>query len=102
MKFWRQLDRFPWKKCTAALFVLLIAGFGFVQAVHVHDALLGQSSAPSHCSLCVAAHQAAAITPVSAAPVPRVEATIAELSQPQSDSRLQVGALFIRPPPQTL
>jgi len=47
MKFWRQLDRFPWKKCTAALFVLLIAGFGFVQAVHVHDALLGQSSAPS-------------------------------------------------------
>ena len=102
MKFWRQFDRFPWKKCTAALFVLLMAGFGFVQAVHVHDALVGQTSPPSHCSLCVAAHQAAAITAVSTAPVPYVEASVAELSQPQADSRLQVGAFFIRPPPKSL
>lgn len=102
MKFWLQFDRLPWKKCTAALFVLLMAGFGVVQAVHVHDALAGQTSSASHCSLCVAAHQTAAITPVSAAPVPVVETFVAELLQPQLDSRLQAGASFIRPPPQGL
>ena len=40
-----------------------MAGFGFVQAVHVHDALAGQSSPASHCSVCVAAHNAVLITP---------------------------------------
>jgi hypothetical protein len=102
MKPYLQFDRLPWKKCTAALFVLLMAGFGFVQAVHVHDALAGRTSPPSHCSLCVATHQTAAITPVSAAPVPVVQAAITEHSQPQLDSRLRVGASFIRPPPQDL
>ena len=102
MKLWLQFDRLPWKKCTAALFALLMAGFGVVQAVHVHDAQAGQTSSASHCSLCVAAHQTAAITPVSTGPVPVVEASVAELSQPQFVSRLRVGPSFIRPPPPSL
>ena len=95
MKLWLQFDRFPWKKCTAALFVLLMAGFGFVQAVHVHDALVGQTS-PALALLAVrgGASAAALITPVSAAPAPVVEAVQGRgSSEPQLQSRLQVSAL---------
>lgn len=90
------------QQCTALLFVLLMAGFGFVQAVHVHDALAGQSSPASHCSVCVAAHNAVLITPPSVAPVPVVAAALLEASEPQLESRLQVAPSFIRPPPQNL
>jgi hypothetical protein len=102
MKPLLQFDSSLLKKSTAALFVLLMAGFGFVQAVHVHDVMAGQSSPTAHCSLCVVTHQSAAITSVSAAPVPVIAASIAEPSQPQLDSRMQFGASFIRPPPQSL
>ena len=53
------------QKWTALLFVLVMTGFGFVQAVHVHDTEPVQSSVTSHCSLCVVAHSAAIITPTS-------------------------------------
>ncbi len=102
MKLWLQFDRFPWKKYTAALFVLLMAGFGFVQAVHVHDALVGQASPPSHCSLCVAAHSAALITPVSAAPAQVADAVKIAVLEPQLQSRLHPALSNIRPPPQDL
>ena len=37
-----QFGRPLFQKWTALFFVLVMAGFGFVQAVHVHDALTSQ------------------------------------------------------------
>jgi len=98
----RQFDRSLLRKYAAVLFVLLMAAMGFVQAVHVHDAMAQRTSPASHCSLCVVAHHAAAITPVNAAPTPMGAAAALDSADLQIDSRLQLGASFIRPPPQTL
>jgi len=97
-----QLERPLLRKCTALLFVLVMAGFGFVQAVHVHDALASQSSPASHCSLCVVAHSAAVVTPVSSAPAPSQESARIAVLEPQLQSRLHVTSSDIRPPPQDL
>jgi hypothetical protein len=103
MKPPRQSEHSMLQQCTAVVFVLLMIGFGFVQAVHVHNALAGESSSPaSHCSLCVVAHHAAAVLPVSVAPMPVTEVAILAQSDPQPQSRQQVGATFIRPPPRSL
>lgn len=98
----RQFDHSLLRKYTAVLFVLLMAAMGFVQAVHVHDAMAQRTSPPSHCSLCVVAHHAVAITPVNAAPTPMLAAAAVDSADLQIDSRQQLGASFIRPPPQTL
>jgi hypothetical protein len=90
------------RKWTALLFVLVMAGFGFVQAVHVHDALAGQAAPASHCSLCVVAHSAALITSASGAPAPVFNSTQLAVLEPQLQSRLQVASSYIRPPPQDL
>jgi hypothetical protein len=90
------------RKWTALLFVLVMAGFGFVQAVHVHDALASQSTPASHCSLCVVAHSAALITSASGAPAPVFNPTQLAVLEPQLQSRLQVASSYIRPPPQDL
>ena len=90
------------QKCTALFFVLVMAVFGFVQAVHVHDALAGQASPASHCSLCMVAHSAAVVTRASVAPTPVLEADMLATSEPQLESRLQVASSFIRPPPENL
>ena len=92
----------PLQKWTAVLFVLLMAGFGFVQAVHVHDVLAGQTSPASHCSVCVAAHNAVLVTPPSTAPLPVLSSALLDASEPQLESRLHVTSSFIRPPPQSL
>ena len=102
MKPLRQFDGSLLQKCAAVLFVLLMAGFGFVQAVHVHDALAGRTSPASHCSLCVVAHNAVLISPPSAAPLPALSAALLEADEPQLESRLHVTSSFIRPPPQSL
>ena len=102
MKPLRQLDGSPLRKWTAVLFVLVMAGVGFAQAVHVHDTNAGQTSPASHCSLCVAAHHAAVITPVNAAQAPVIASVVLVQSEPQLLSRLQVAFSFIRPPPQSL
>ena len=90
------------QKLTALFFVLVMAGFGFVQAVHAHDALAGKSAPESHCSLCVVAHSAALISPASAAPAPVFESYRLAVVEPQLQSRLQVPSSYIRPPPQDL
>ena len=90
------------RKLTALLFVLVIAGFGFVQAVHVHDALTSQSVPASHCSLCVVAHSAAQISPTSSAPAPVFNSAQLAVLEPQLQSRLQVASSYIRPPPRNL
>jgi len=102
MKPLHQLNRSSLRKFTAAFFVLVIAGFGMVQAVHVHDVLAKQTSPASHCSLCVVAHSAAVVTPVSAAIAPVVTSAAVAVSDPQLRSRLEVASSFIRPPPQSL
>jgi hypothetical protein len=90
------------QKWTAVFFVLVMAGFGFVQAVHVHDAVAGENTPATHCSLCVVAHSAAVTAPVTTAPSPVIGIATIVLSDPQLLSRLQVGTSFIRPPPASL
>lgn len=102
MKPLDQIDRRTLRKFTAAFFVLVIAGFGFVEAVHVHDRVAKQTSPASHCSLCVVAHNAAVVTPVNAALAPVVTSAPLAISNPQLQSQLQVASAFIRPPPQSL
>ena len=102
MKLRLQFDRLPWKKCTAALFVLLMVGFGFVQAVHVHDTLAGQASPASHCSLCVVAHSSAFVTPAAVAPTQVSNSTRVVELEAQLQSHLYETHSNIRPPPQYL
>jgi hypothetical protein len=97
-----QIDRRLLQKWTALVFVLVMAGFGFVQAVHVHDALASQSSPASHCSLCVVAHSVAIVTPAGTATAPALESAALAPSEPQLQSRLRVVSSFIRPPPDNL
>ena len=103
MKLWLQFDRLPWKKCTAALFVLLMAGFGFVQAVHVHDAL-GRTDFARNRTV----HSAWSRITESFSLLPRVAPTqisestkVAEL-EIQLQSHLHETHSNIRPPPQNL
>jgi hypothetical protein len=92
-----------YQRCIALLCVLVIAGFGFVQAVHVHDELAGQTSSPaSHCSLCAVAHSAVLISPAGVAPLPVVATSMFAASEPQLLSQLQVAPSYIRPPPFSL
>ena len=102
MKPLLQLDRSPLQKWTAVFFVLVMAGFGFVQAVHVHDAEAGQTSPVSHCSLCVVVHSAALITATSTAPAQVSDPARLAVLEPQLQSRLHVTSSYIRPPPQDL
>ncbi|HEY4930422.1 MAG TPA: hypothetical protein VII23_02535 [Terriglobales bacterium] len=97
-----QFERPQLRKWTALLFVLVMAGFGFVQAVHVHDALASQSSPASHCSLCVVAHSAAVVTAVSSAPAPVQQSARLAVLEAQLQSQLHVASSYIRPPPQNL
>jgi hypothetical protein len=102
MKPLRQFHGSPLRKWTAVFFVLVMTGFGYVQAVHAHDVLKEQTSPAAHCSLCVVAHSAAVTTPVSAVQAPIVESAAFVQADPQLQSRLQVPSAFIRPPPQSL
>ena len=102
MKEHPQFGRPPLRKWTALLCVLVMAGFGLVQAVHVHNAVAGQSAPASHCSLCVVAHSAALISPSGTAPVLAYESAQIALLEPQLQSRLHVASSHIRPPPQNL
>jgi hypothetical protein len=102
MTLLRQFDRSPLQKYLAVVFALAMIGLGFVQAVHVHEGLANQTTPPSHCSLCVAAHHAVAVVSSSSAPVLLQEAAFVTPPEAQHQSSLQIGASFIRPPPQIL
>jgi hypothetical protein len=84
-----------------ALFVLLlIAGLGYLQAVHVHKGLAPEpGSARAHCSLCVVTHNAVVVTVATDSPVPLVGSGSLAITDPQIHSRLTVATAFIRPPP---
>jgi hypothetical protein len=102
MSRFQQFEHSLAQKCTAVLFALLMVGFGFVQAVHVHNAEAGQPSPATHCSLCVVAHSAALITPVSTAPTQVANAVKIAVLEPQLQSHLHATRSNIRPPPQDL
>lgn len=103
MKLTRQFERSLLRQSLAVLFVLLMLGFGFIQAVHVHDVMAGQRSSPaSHCSLCVVTHHAASVTPTNSFIAYTPEATILTALPPRAAGFLSVDAAYIRPPPQAL
>ena len=105
MKPHSQSDRAAFQRWAALLLVLVVALFGFVQAVHMHDGLSpddGPSGAPTHCLICVAAHSVPVITAVSPAPVLAFTAVFVAAADPQPRSQLVIPSAFIRPPPQSL
>jgi hypothetical protein len=93
------------RRLLAALCVVVVAVFGFVQAVHVHDGLAANESpnAPStHCLICVAAHSAPVVTAISFAPALAISASVTPVLAPQLQSQQAVASSFIRPPPVSL
>jgi hypothetical protein len=105
MKQTSQFDRSLFQKWTALFFVLVIAAFGMVQAVHIHSELAphgGLNESATHCSLCLATHSAATITEADPTPIPVVLSAAVFVGRSQAKSRLAVPTLFIRPPPATL
>jgi hypothetical protein len=98
----RQLDRSLLQKSLAVVFALAMVAIGFVQAVHVHDDLTRQTTPPSHCSLCVAAHHAVAVVTSGSVPALLQETAVVTPPEAQRESSVQIGASFIRPPPQVL
>jgi hypothetical protein len=105
MKPVSQFDRKRLFKLGALLLVLVVAVFGFVQAVHVHDGLAtddNPASAATHCLICVASHSAPVVTTVSFTPTLAPAATVTPASDPQLSSQLIIPSAFIRPPPQAL
>lgn len=94
-----QFERSLCWRFTAAFAVLLIAGLGFVQSVHLHDELAPSSAARSHCAICVFSHSPAVVTATGAAPAPSLDFATIKSSDPQLLSQLLVSSAFIRPPP---
>src|SRR5689334_7538999 len=99
MKLLSQFEKPVCWRLTAAFAVLLIAGLGFVQSVHLHDELAPSSAARSHCAICVFSHSPAVVTAAGAAPAPALDFTTISSTDPQLRSQLLVSSTFIRPPP---
>ena len=100
-----QTDRSTFLKWNALLLVLVVAVFGFVQAVHVHDGLPTNDepgSPTTHCLICVAAHSVPVITTVSFTPVLTLTASVTPVVDPQLTPQLVISTAFIRPPPSVL
>jgi hypothetical protein len=87
------------RRLTVLLAVVLLAGLGFVQSVHLHDELAPSGAARSHCALCVFSHSPAVITAARCAPAPALDSVSPQSAEPQLRSRLLVSAITIRPPP---
>jgi len=98
----RQFDRSPLQVVLAVTFAFVMVGFGLVQAVHVHNDFAKQTSPASHCSLCIAAHNTAAVVTTSSAPAPVLESAAVAVYETQFEPHIRIGASFIRPPPQSL
>jgi len=89
-------------KWAVVLGILVFAVFATVEVVHFHSRTIAQGSAnapETGCSLCLAAHSAAAPTEVSAAPVLAFVFAPVEPAEPQLQSRRFVPIASIRPPP---
>ena len=97
-----QFDSTLRRRWLAALCVVVMAVFGFVQAVHIHDGLASDENPrtpATHCLICVAAHSAPVATVISFAPVLAISTSVAPVLDPQLRPHLVVFSTFIRPPP---
>jgi hypothetical protein len=104
MKPHSQFARNGVQQWTGFLVVLVMAVFGFVQAVHVHDGPANDArpNAPAtHCASCVAAHSAAVKAEVSFAPVLSQQPGTTFTAEPQLKAQLVLFTSFIRPPPKS-
>jgi len=99
MKLARQSGHSRFQQWTAVFFLLLVAAFSFVQAVHLHDDLAPTGATRTHCSLCLFSHSPAVATAAGAAPIPVRDYASLQLSEPQLRSRLLVASISIRPLP---
>lgn len=90
----------PFSRRMVAIFaVLLVAGIGFVQSVHLHEDVIPSGPTRSHCALCVFSHSPAVITAAGTTPALATDFASPQLQDPQLRSRLMVCSAFIRPPP---
>jgi hypothetical protein len=99
MRLASQFDKSLFRRLTAVFAVLLIAGFGFVQSVHLHDESAPSSATHSHCALCAFSHSPAVATAARSAPIPVLSFTSLQSVEPQLHSRLLLPSVSIRPPP---
>ncbi len=102
MKPYSQFARNGVQRWAALLMVLVIAVFGIVEVVHVHDGPANDArpnSPATHCATCVAAHSAAVKAEASFAPVLSFQPGTTFTNEPQLESRLVFFSSFIRPPP---
>ena len=88
-----------WRRLTAVFVVLLIAGLGFVESVHLHEGVDPSGAVNTHCALCVLSHIPAVVTTARSAPAPVLDFVSLPSAEPQLHSRLLVPSLSIRPPP---
>src|ERR1700754_1811283 len=92
------------QRWMALCFVLAVAAFGFVQAVHMHASSFteGPSSGATHCTTCFAAHSVAAAVDVSFSPALTSQPGTVPGAEPQHQARLVIFSSYTRPPPQEL
>lgn len=90
------------QRWVALFFVLVVAVFGFAQAVHMHRGLADESlpnRTTTHCGLCVASHSAVVTTDIGSAPILTHQLGSIVVAEPQLERRLTVFSSFTRPPP---
>jgi len=102
MNLARQFEKSLAWRLTAIFAVLLIAGMGYAQAVHLHDDFAPSGSARSHCALCVFSHSPAAVSATGSAFASVSSFVFLHSAEPQLHSRLLVAVASIRPPPASL
>ena len=98
MRLVPQFETSSLRRITAFAAVLLIAGLGLVQAIHLHE-FAPSDAGRSHCALCVFSHTPAVLTAARSAPALVSESASLVVAEPQLRSRLLLPASFIRPPP---
>ena len=99
MRLAPQFERSLLQRWTAVLAVVLIAGLGFAQAIHLHEDLAPSGAARAHCALCVFSHSPAVITHAGAAPALTSGFAALAVGELQLSSRLLIPSSSIRPPP---
>lgn len=99
MRLARQFERSLLRQLSVLSVVLLIAGVGFAQSVHLHDDLVPSGVSRSHCALCVFSHSPAVIEVAASAPLPALDSALPTSLEPQLISYLLVPSSDIRPPP---
>jgi len=98
MRLARQFEASLLRRVTALAAVLLIAGMGLVQSIHLHECAPSDGGR-SHCALCVFSHSPAVLTAARSAPILTTGFASFVAAEPQLRSRLLLPAAFIRPPP---